>query len=148
MEKYLKRLFANVEMSSVYGSAGGRELSNPKNGAIKKRQQNQSTRIHERTITIDDLRELWYEQKGLCHWLGIEMDLEGLFISHHPFAPSVDRIDGKRGYHRDNIVLTTRFANRGRGCYESEDFYDILMGKLENRVVLREYTSKKMSTLE
>jgi hypothetical protein len=62
------------------------------------------------------------EQKVLCYWLDIEMSLPDLAISRSPFAPSVDRLDSSRGYHKDNIVLCTRFANIGRGAYDKEDF--------------------------
>ena len=50
------------------------------------------------------------------------MSLEDLFIPHSPFSVSVDRLNSDRGYHRNNIVLTTRFANRGRGSYDDSNF--------------------------
>lgn len=108
-------------MSSISGAAGMRIESNPKlSGRLRK--GNQSTKRHEVTITIEDLKRIYNEQNGKCYWLGIPMSLEDLFISHSPFAPSVDRIDNQRGYHPDNIVLATRFANKGRGAYMGDDF--------------------------
>ena len=56
-----------------------------------------------------------------------------MFISNSPFAVSVERLDSNRGYHKDNIVLTTRFANRGRGKYDNNDFKKRLDNLLENR---------------
>jgi hypothetical protein len=120
-KNYFKKLLRNVQMSSDGGAAGMRTHTNPKKSG-RVRIGNQSTRRHEITITEDDLRELWEKQNGLCHWLGIKMSLEDLFVTRSPFAPSVDRIDNTRGYHKDNIVLCTRFANLGRGAYHPDDF--------------------------
>lgn len=120
-EKYWKILWKNVNMSGKGGAAGMRMDSNPKlSGRIRK--GNQSTSRHEITISLDDLKEQWDIQNGLCYWLDIKMSLEDLAVSRSPFAPSVDRIDSSRGYHRDNIVLCTRFANLGRGAYDNDDF--------------------------
>ena len=120
-EKYWKRLWKNVNMSSISGAAGMRTDNNPKlSGRLRK--GNQSTKRHNVSITIDDVKEIFHQQDGKCFWLNIPMSLEDLFVSHSPFAPSVDRIDNERGYHKDNIVLTTRFANKGRGAYMGEDF--------------------------
>ena len=143
IDRHWKRLMQNVEMSSVHGATGARVLANPKKaGRIRAeyrkndlRVGNQSTKRHEITITIDDLKELWEIQKGKCYWLGIDMSLEDLFKSNSPFSVSVDRLDSSRGYHRDNIVLTTRFANRGRGCYDGVDFVERLDILLINRSV-------------
>ena len=88
---------------------------------------------YEITITIEDLKELWRIQNGKCFWLGIDMSLEDLFVSYSPFAVSVERLDSNRGYHKDNIALTTRFANRGRGKYDNENFKQRLDDLLENR---------------
>lgn len=131
-EKYWKILWKNVNMSSTNGSAGARVESNPKlKGRLRK--GNQSTSRHEIDITIDDLKEQWNKQKGKCYWLNIDMRLEDLAVTRSPFAPSVDRIDSSRGYHKDNIVLTTRFANLGRGAYDKNDFKDRLDSLLNDR---------------
>ena len=119
-------------MSATSGAAGMRTDNNPKlSGQVRK--GNQSTKRHEVSITIDDLKSLWEKQNGLCYWLGMKMSLEDLFISHSPFAPSVDRLDNNRGYHTDNIVLTSRFANKGRGAYDCEDFEQRLHSLLNER---------------
>ena len=120
-----KHLMRNVELSSehiVYvRNRGETSVIPPK-----------KTR-YEITITIEDLKELWRIQNGKCFWLGIDMSLEDLFVSYSPFAVSVERLDSNRGYHKDNIALTTRFANRGRGKYDNENFKQRLDDLLENR---------------
>ncbi len=50
------------------------------------------------------------------------MSLEDLFVPRSPFAVSVDRVDSSGGYTPDNIVLTTRFSNVGRGSYDDPGF--------------------------
>ena len=120
-DKAFKKLWRNVNMSSVHGASGARTDTNPKlSGRIRK--GNQSTRRHEISITIEDLKEAWKKQNGKCYWLKIDMSLEDLFVTRSPFAPSVDRLDSSVGYHKDNIVLCSRFANLGRGAYDGDDF--------------------------
>ena len=120
-DKAFKKLWRNVNMSSTHGASGARTDTNPKlSGRIRK--GNQSTRRHEISITIEDLKEAWKKQNGKCYWLKINMSLEDLFISRSPFAPSVDRLDSSVGYHKENIVLCSRFANLGRGAYDGDDF--------------------------
>jgi hypothetical protein len=131
-EKYWKTLWKNVNMSSIGGAAGMRTETNPKlSGRIRK--GNQSTRRHHISITIDDLKEQWEIQNGLCYWLDISMSLPDLAITRSPFAPSVDRINSSVGYVKDNIVLCTRFANLGRGAYDREDFKPRLISLLGQR---------------
>ena len=134
-EKYWKILWKNVRKSGYGGAAGMRTDSNPKlSGRIRK--GNQSTSRHDITITLDDIKEQWKNQNGICYWLDIEMSLADLAISRSPFAPSVDRLDSSRGYHKDNIVLCTRFANLGRGAYDNDDFKPRLISLLGKRRVL------------
>lgn len=121
-DKYFKKIWNNVKLSATYGAGGGR-LKNLKTNLG-----------HELTINIDDIKKLWVTQNGRCHWLGIEMSLEDVDIKNSPFAPSVERVNSSIGYVHGNVVLASRFANRGRGAYDNEDFKERLDKLLENRV--------------
>jgi hypothetical protein len=132
--KYWKKIYKNISMSAVSGAAGMRTDNNPKlSGRLRK--GNQSTKRHEISITIQDIKEMWEKQEGRCYWTNCTMSLDDLFISHSPFAPSADRLDNKRGYHKDNVVLTLRFTNKGRGGYNNLDFKERLNQILESRNV-------------
>ena len=131
-DRYWKKLWANVNMSSRHGAAGARNENNPKlQGRVRK--GNQSTSYHEVHITIDDLKSQWEEQNGKCYWLNIDMSLPDLLVSRSPFAPSVDRLNSSGHYTKDNIVLTTRFANLGRGAYDGEDFQERITKLINER---------------
>ncbi len=53
---------------------------------------------------------------------------------------SADRLDSSQDYTKDNIVLTTRFANLGRGTAEADDFRKSLDGVIEQIILTRTYT--------
>ena len=75
-------------------------------------------------VNSNFLKKLKEKQKGMCYWLNIPIDFEG---NDKLRSPSIDRLDNSKGYTRDNIVLTTRFANLGRcssDCEEMEDFIE------------------------
>lgn len=132
LDKYWNKLWKNINMSADSGAAGMRTDNNPKLSG-KLRKGNQSTKRHEITITKNDIKDMWEKQNGRCFWTNCEMSLEDLFVSHSPFAPSVDRLDNKRGYHKDNVVLTLRFTNKGRGGYNNPNFKERLNTILEQR---------------
>jgi hypothetical protein len=117
-EKYFKILWNNVKLSARYGAGGGRVHKN-------------DGQMRDLTICIDDLVYLWEKQQGRCHWLNIKMSLEDLEIKDSPFAPSVERLNNDLGYVSGNVVLASRFANRGRGAYQNDDFYDRLESLLK-----------------
>ena len=106
MKNPFKKLLSNVKVSSRYGAKGG---SHSKHTG------------HEMSVTYKDLESLWNKQNGKCYWIGTDLSLDDLYIPHSPFAVSVDRLDSSKGYHIDNVVLTTRFFNRGRGSYNNND---------------------------
>lgn len=123
MEKYWKILWKNVEMSAKHG-AGGARVSKLRGYGER-----------DLTITIDNIKDLWLKQNGRCYWLGIEMSLEDLEIKDSPFAVSVERLDNSLGYVHGNVVLASRFANRGRGAYSREDFQERLNFLLASRII-------------
>lgn len=109
-EKYWKILWNNVKLSAKHG-AGGARISKLRGHGER-----------DLEINIDDIKDMWEKQKGLCYWLKIEMSLKDLAIKDSPFAPSVERLDNDLGYVPGNVVLASRFANRGRGAYNGDDF--------------------------
>jgi hypothetical protein len=44
----------------------------------------------------------------------------------HPMCPSIDKINVDGDYTKENIVITTRFANFGRNVCEFDKFHDIV----------------------
>ena len=70
------------------------------------------------------LEALWTKQEGLCHCLGVPMVRSTQ--NRDPQRPSLDRLDPKCGYTRDNVVLTTQFANMGRNVASEERMHSFL----------------------
>jgi hypothetical protein len=75
-------------------------------------------RGHEFDLNPDFILELFEKQERRCHWLGIEMMPS--IGTRDPLRPSIDRLDPDRGYTRDNVVLTSQFANMGRSVMTVE----------------------------
>ena len=71
-------------------------------------------------ITIDDIADLLEVQMYLCALTGVPISLDN-------FAPSgsIDRIDNKLGYTKDNIQITTKEINMLRGSFTMEKFVEL-----------------------
>ena len=76
-------------------------------------------------LTVDELLKKFVEQSGKCYWSKIPLDEKYNYISKHPLAISVDRLDNKMGYCFDNIALTLRVFNLGKGSYKG-DFPEVI----------------------
>jgi hypothetical protein len=83
-------------------------------------------------VTPEELEEIWNNQDGKCYWFGVPLDITLLYKDHpdwmpkHPMAPSIDKIDVSGDYTKDNIVITTRFANFGRNVCDFDSFKEIV----------------------
>ena len=84
------------------------------------------SRIKKVSITKEDLEKQFSKQNEKCYWLGTPIDINHVFTTHNPLAPSVDRLDNDRDYEKDNIVICTQFANMGRGKCDKETFRKIM----------------------
>lgn len=102
MRDPFRKLHANIRISGAR-SQRARKDTRPSNP------------VRDISITPDDLRRKYEEQNGCCHWTGMPLEMERIFTPYDMAMPSVDRLDPDQGYHYENIVLTTRFLNVGRG---------------------------------
>ena len=91
----------------------------------------QNTLIHdskhrkiENTLTVEDINEMFSNQNGLCYWFKIPLIPSN--NSKHPQQPSLDRLDGNKGYTKDNVVLTCYSANIGRNNNDVETWKKFL----------------------
>lgn len=66
-------------------------------------------------ITWEEIRDQFNQQNGRCYWLGVKIDPMDIFDPWNALAPSLDRLDNDKGYVVGNVVITTRYANLGRG---------------------------------
>ena len=107
-----KRLLKNVKTSANYG---------PKGGSV-------DYEYEEKVVEFDDedLREIFHRQGGRCYWSDVELEPTDIFVTYHPLAMSVDRIDNTKGYTLDNIVISSRLYNLGRSAAPPELWESVL----------------------
>ena len=143
------KVMANVKLSASYGSAGGRHIQDLIKGGFSQEEINEiiDTRYGgNKVIEIDSifLEKIFFKQNGRCIYLQTIIDPMDVFISHHPLAPSVDRIDNSKGYTKENIVIATRFANRGKESAEDDWFRNHCIPRLTDGLL----NTRKLSNLE
>jgi hypothetical protein len=70
-------------------------------------------------LSIDDIESRL--RVGVCEATGIRFEM-GSELSHraHPFGPSIDRIEPKKGYTADNVRLVVFIHNVARGDWGDE----------------------------
>ena len=78
----------------------------------------------ENTLTVEDINEMFENQKGLCHWFKIPLISSSK--SKHPQQPSIDRLDRNKGYTKDNVVLCCYSANIGRNENDLETWIEFI----------------------
>jgi hypothetical protein len=81
-------------------------------------------------ITINFLKNLWEEQKGICPYTNIPLNLMKHNTKHHiyPFYSwaSLDRIDSKIGYTQNNVEFVSLAINYMKNKYSKKQTIDFL----------------------
>ena len=135
--KAWKRVMENVKLSAKNGAAGGRTVTLLKNAGYTKEQiYSKLGNGSAKNVKIDEnyLMKLFKEQLERCYWLGTKINVSDVLIPHHPLAPSIDRLNNDVGYVPGNVVITTRFANRGRCNVEDTFFLDMCLPRIKNDI--------------
>lgn len=78
----------------------------------------------EHTLTVNDINEIFKNQNGLCYWFNVPLIPSDK--KKHPQQPSLDRIDGNKGYTKDNVVLCCYSANIGRNENDLETWLNFI----------------------
>lgn len=76
-------------------------------------------RNNEFTITKQDLMEMWELQGGKCAYTFFDLDTQ----PNNPYSVSVERIDSKIGYTKENTILVCNAINRMKSNFEPTLFY-------------------------
>lgn len=91
-------------------------------------------------IDIEFLLELYEKQKGRCALTNIEFTFErnsNGVKNFLPYNPSIDRIDSKKGYTKDNVRLLLVIMNLSLNNFGEDCFYKVckaFISKKEGRV--------------
>ena len=109
-------------------------LANVKAGQSRNRQRKSlgnNVRVEDIEITHEDIVNKFNEQEGLCFYSKLPLQEE----YNYPFAISVERINNKQGYLMDNVRLTRRLFNLGRGSYDGnfQEVMSELVCELKNK---------------
>ena len=139
-----KKLLSNIKMNAlsmddngeftiINSSTNRKRMKNDSSGKIWGSHPNSKVWIPSK-IYIDekDLQQIWKKQNELCYWFKIPLNFNLLFSDYadyypkHPLAPSVDKIDDKKDYTIDNIVICCMLANFGRNVYPFEPFQTVI----------------------
>lgn len=121
-QRGLKCKICALNLSREYKKEKRKNLDFRKSEGLKQKERRvrlwQNTLIHdskrgkEHNLTVEDINRMFEEQKGLCYWFKVPLIPSD--SSKHPQQPSLDRLDGTKGYTKDNVVLTCYSANIGR----------------------------------
>jgi hypothetical protein len=85
------------------------------------------------SITLDDLKDLWNQQNGVCAVTGLELVIKAFDDnqSKSPFQASLDRIDNSKGYTKNNIRFVCLMFNYARNNFtdaETLEFFKKAIG--------------------
>ena len=129
-QKDLNKLYYNIRLNATSGGGGGKYKSAlTKSGLTEEEviEKLNRKKLEPKEVLIPHMLELWKAQLGCCYHTGIELNPEYLHTGNQTIlAPSVDRIDNKRGYEVGNIKIVMRGINKFKNNTHDDEFVDIL----------------------
>lgn len=84
-------------------------------------------------LTVEHLTELWYNQKGLCYYSGLEMKFVQWGKGRIPYSVSLDQIIPKKGYTKNNVVLCCWIVNMGKFELLYEEYLKVCLAVVNHQ---------------
>lgn len=99
------------------------------------------TRVKEKgktnDLTLEYLKKLWEDQKGICPFTGWQMELPLGTVrwssSKNPKRASLDRIDCSKGYTQANVRFVSVIANYARNNFDDKDVIEFCKAVTEKQ---------------
>lgn len=105
---------------------------------LKIQKQKIKSSVKEFSITLQDLKEQWDLQNGLCPYTGWDL-LSPLNtttwkrLEKVPNRASVDRIDSNKGYIKDNIQFVSLIAQYAKNMWDEKELYNFCEAVIANK---------------
>lgn len=87
------------------------------------------------TLSLEDIKNLWISQKGICPITGWELELPKTITGYdhrHTRMASIDRIDCSRGYELGNIRFVSIMANFARNNFSDQELIEFCKSVAKN----------------
>jgi hypothetical protein len=121
----------------VWQNFVGNTNNHLRQGKVTASIENQLSKTVDENLNYEKLKVKFKEQNERCYWLGIKLDPQDNYIKNHPLALSVDRLDITKPYTYDNIVISSRLMNLGRGRFNHEEFQKVVNERIKHEKISR-----------
>jgi len=91
---------------------------------IKNRERSRNIEVR---ITLEDLKEQWDKQNGICEFTGIKLIISEYkkINTNQIYSASLDRIDSSKGYIKGNIRWVSRSINHMKNDMPDEMVWEL-----------------------
>jgi hypothetical protein len=84
-------------------------------------------------LDLSFLVELYRKQNGICAVSGLPFSDDSiLYIKNSPFKPSLDRIDSRRGYEKDNVHFVLYAVNLAKNEWDLDTIVPVWKAVAKN----------------
>lgn len=88
-------------------------------------------------VSLSEMKEIWDRQCGICPYTGWKMELPKNGSGWSPDGrkmkrASIDRIDPKLGYTKENVQFTSFIANIAKNDFNDSDLLDFCLAVIQN----------------
>ena len=111
--------------------------------------KNSKKRFKDFNLTLEYLKQLWEEQKGICPYTGIQLCLAEYKANHNDpiYTASLDRIDSSKGYTIGNVQFISTAINYMKNTMSHEETINLCNIIAKHVVELGAYDSPVQTTI-